>query len=354
MPPPRLWKNHVGPSERGDAAIPWGSVRVGIVLAAGGAVGVAYHGAVLAALEEATGWDPRDAELVVGTSAGSVTGAVLRAGVPAGDLARTSEGEPLSEEGSRLAAIGSPHRPRPTPAHALAFRPVAEPAAFLHALTHPFGHPVRALVVAAMPAGGVPTSAISEGIDLLHGGAWPERPLWVCSYDLRAGRRVVFGRPGSPAATVGQAVAASCAIPGYFKPVTIGGRRYVDGGVHSMANLDLVADSGLDLVVAVSPMSQASFRLGFTPVDLMRSPLRARLRREVDALRRRGVRVIVIHPGRAVIAAMGPNPMDAARRAAVSRAGRESVRRWLADSPEGRWLARALSGDGRRGSERTA
>lgn len=318
-------------------------MRVGLVLAAGGSVGVAYNGAVVATLEEVTGWDPRHAELVVGTSAGSITGSVLRAGVPAGDLARISEGEPLSAEGQRLSLAGRPHRPRPEPADALAFRPVADWVGVVHALTHPFSHPRRAMFVAAMPAGGIPTTAISEGIDAVFDGQWPDRPLWICSYDLRAGRRVVFGRPGSPAASVGQAVAASCAIPSYFQPVVIGGRRYVDGGVHSMANLDLAGESELDLVVVVSPMSQAAFRLGFSPVDLMRGPLRARLSVEMAALKRKGVRVIAVQPGRAVAAAMGPNPMDAARRGAVSRAGREEVRRWLEGGVHGRRLASLLS-----------
>ncbi len=71
-------------------------------------MGVAYHGAVLAAIEEMTGWDPRSAEVLVGTSAGSITAAMLRAGVAAGDLRCMSEGEPLSQEGDRLAGRGSP------------------------------------------------------------------------------------------------------------------------------------------------------------------------------------------------------------------------------------------------------
>jgi NTE family protein len=191
-------------------------MRIGLVLAAGGSVGVAYHGAVLATLEEVTAWDPRQADLVIGTSAGSITGSILRAGVPAGDLARISEGAPLSAEGERLAAVGRPRRPRPTPADALAFRPVGDWAGVLHALTHPFSHPRRGLLVAAMPAGGIPTAMISEGIDAVFEGKWPDRPLWLCSYDLRAGRRVVFGRPGAPSTSAGQAVAASGAIPSDF------------------------------------------------------------------------------------------------------------------------------------------
>lgn len=317
-------------------------MRVGLVLAAGGSVGIAYHGAVLSALEEVTGWDPRQAEILVGTSAGSLTAAMLRAGVPAADLARISEGQSLSEEGERVAALGRPHRPRPRAIDALAMRPVADPVAVLRAVSRPWAVSPKAVAVAALPSGGISTRAISAGIDAVYGGRWAEQPLWLCSYDLRAGRRVVFGRPGAPDATVGQAVAASCAIPMYFRPVTIQGRRFVDGGVHSMTNLDLVAGQGLDLVVAVSPMSQAASWGAWSPALLLRQPLRSRLRAEVEALKRSGVPVVAIHPGRAVTSAMGLNPMDAARRAAVSRSAREGTRRWLYEGIEGRHLARIL------------
>jgi NTE family protein len=316
-------------------------VRIGLVLAAGGSVGVAYHGAVLSALATETGWDPRQAELMIGTSAGSLTAALLRAGVPAPDLARISEGEPLSEEGARLAAAGRPHRPRPRPADLLAARPVGDWRAVVGGLTRPGSRSWRALVLAALPAGGIPTEAISEGIDALYQGGWPAAPLWVCAYDIRAGRRVVFGRAGAPPARVGQAVAASCAIPAYFRPVDIGGRRYVDGGAWSMVNLDLAAGAGLDLVVAVSPLSQAG-TLTLSPAAWMRAPLRARLRAEVRALSDTGVPVVAVEPGRHVAAAMGLNPMNAARRQAVSQATREGVTRWLRDHQQGRHLARLL------------
>jgi NTE family protein len=76
--------------------------RVGLVLGAGGATGGAFHAGVLAALEEATGWDPRTSEVILGTSAGSITGAMLRAGFSGRDLAARTAGEPLSPEGAAL------------------------------------------------------------------------------------------------------------------------------------------------------------------------------------------------------------------------------------------------------------
>lgn len=356
---PRGSKDHVSRLSRDNLT----TVRIGLVLAAGGSVGVAYHGGVLSALEEATGWDPRQADLLIGTSAGSLTSAVLRAGVPARDLAAISEGTPLSEEGERLAAVGRPHRPRPGRRDALNFRPIGDPVGLLRAVTRPWSASPRAALMAALPAGGIPTEPISAGIDALYQGRWAERPLWLCSYDLRAGRRVVFGQAGAPAASVGQAVAASCAIPMYFRPVVIGGRRYVDGGVHSMVNLNLAAGQNLDLVIAVSPMSQAAPLGPVSPGSLLRQAMRARLQAEVDALRRTGTTVVAIHPGRSVVGAMGLNPMDAARRVDVSRSAREGTLRWLAQAVEGRHLARALEPEtagatmtpaGRRGRSRLA
>lgn len=318
-------------------------MRIGLVLGAGGSVGVAYHGAVLAAIADSTGWDPRDAEVIVGTSAGSITASMLRAGVPASDLRAITEGTPLSAEASHLAELGRPHRPRPTRAHFLSMRPLADPAAVVHGLTHLSSVPPVALLAAVMPAGRVPTDAISAGINAVFGGRWPTRPLWLTAVALRGGKRVVFGADGAPAAAVGDAVAASCAVPGYFEPVAIGGRRYIDGGVRSMVNLDLMAGLDLDLVVVSSPMTTASAWPALATNSIMRQPLRYRFHAEVDALRRRGTPVAAIEPGRTVAAAMGLNPMDARVRGSVSVAAYTSTQRWLRGHADGRRLAGILA-----------
>src|SRR3954470_11006049 len=80
--------------------------RVGLVLGAGGLVGQAYQAGVLAALEHDLGWDPRTADIVVGSSAGSITATLLRLGVPASDLAAWAVEAPLSVDGTLLAALG--------------------------------------------------------------------------------------------------------------------------------------------------------------------------------------------------------------------------------------------------------
>src|SRR5271156_7208787 len=75
---------------------------IGLVLGAGGVVGQAYQAGVLAALQREIGWDPRDATIIVGTSAGSVTGAALRVGVPSPDLAASLYGVPPSRHGGAI------------------------------------------------------------------------------------------------------------------------------------------------------------------------------------------------------------------------------------------------------------
>jgi NTE family protein len=77
-------------------------IKVGLVLGAGGVVGQAYHAGVLAALEQDLGWDPRTADVIVGSSAGSVTGTLLRLGVPASDLASYAVESPLSPGGASI------------------------------------------------------------------------------------------------------------------------------------------------------------------------------------------------------------------------------------------------------------
>jgi NTE family protein len=125
---------------------------------------------------------------------------------------------------------------------------------------------------------------------------WPRPALWICAVRRRDGRRVVFGRPRSPSAPIHLAVAASCAVPGYFAPVVIGGHSYIDGGVHSPTNAAVLRGTGLDVVVVISPMSgSAGWRPDFYAASRRHS---ARLlKREIGALRAAGIRTVVFEPG---------------------------------------------------------
>ncbi|HSR22003.1 MAG TPA: patatin-like phospholipase family protein [Candidatus Eisenbacteria bacterium] len=299
--------------------------RVGLVLGAGGVLGLAYHAGVLAALADVTGWDPRTADVVVGTSAGSITVSLLRAGLSAGDLAARATGEPLSPEGRVLVArAGAQAGPAAWPGRPAS--PGAGSTALLRqALRHPGSVRLGPALAAALPHGTVPTETFIGGLRGLLGRAWPDRPTWICAVRLDDGARVVFGAPGAPRPDWPEAVAASCAIPSFFQPVEIGGRRYVDGGTHSVTNLDALAGEGLDLVVVSAPMSMSGAR-GLPTLDVpWRLAGAARLASELAAVRRRGTAVVVLAPTAADRRAMGVNLMDARRREGVARQARTSA-----------------------------
>jgi NTE family protein len=303
--------------------------RVGLVLGAGGSVGHAYHAGVLAAIAESTGWSPNSADLIVGTSAGSVVAALLRAGLSAADLANTSLRRPLSAAGAALIARTGPRArlATPGPQHA----DVGRGPASASLLLRPWGVRLGALAAALLPSGTVSTEAVSAGVRAIYGTAWPDRPTWICAVRLDDGQLVAFGRKGAPPAAMADAVAASCAIPAYFQPVVIGGRRYVDGGSHSVTNADLLAGAGLDLVVVSCPMGATRDAVAMG-IDLpLRASIRARLAGEVDKVRRAGTPVLTLQPTREVRAAMGSNPMDPRRGSAVTSTAYESTLERLKD-----------------------
>lgn len=297
--------------------------RVGLVLGAGGIAGGAWHAGVLAALRAATGWDARRAEVVVGTSAGSITGATLRAGLSPADLYASTAGSRVSPAGGALlsrvrTSEGAFRRTArtgpPRPANPMLLRSLAS-------LTP---RPMVALA-GLLPAGQVDSSAIAARVEELHGGqSWPAEALWVVAVRLADGRRVVFGRDDVDAG-LGEAVSASCAIPGWFSPVEIGGRRYVDGGVHSTTNADLAAGLGLDLVVVSAPMAGSWRGMRANAAALSRTNARVGLDREVASIRRRGSEVLVLQPGPADTPLMDRRAMDPSSRRPVAAQARAST-----------------------------
>ena len=145
---------------------------------------------------------------------------------------------------------------------------------------------------------------------------------WIVAVDYDRGRRVFFGRPGAPRATLADAVVASCSIPGWYEPAVIGGRRYVDGGVRSPTSLRSLARAGVDEVFVLAPLaSVVAGRLPLQPLERLERRLRAlitmALLREVRALRAAGIAVTVLTPGPEDLAVMGVNLMDPRRRRAV-------------------------------------
>jgi NTE family protein len=302
---------------------------VALVLGAGGVLGGAYHAGTLAALEHA-GWDPRTADLIVGTSAGSLAGAVLRAGLSGRDQMARVLGRPMSQEGTRLVAraeLGPPGQVRIPTAPAPRRRGPANPTLVARAWLPFSGVRPGVALAGAVPPGSIPTEMISEPMDRLL-PSWPDRPLWLCSVRLADGALVVAGRDPVQA-SVGEAVAASCAVPGLFAPVRLGGRLHVDGGAHSPTNADVVAGLGHDLVVVISPMSgtrESLRRFPFGP----RPMFARRLGSEVAAVRRSGTPVLTFQPSPAEAALLRTNPMRRDRAAPVAQAAYDAARVRLA------------------------
>jgi NTE family protein len=161
-------------------------------------------------------------------------------------------------------------------------------------------------------------------------GAEFDGRLRVATVDRARGRRVMFGSPGAPKATVGAAVAASCAVPWLFAPVRIVGREYVDGGVWSATNLD-AAPAGRDThVLCLNPTAGISGT--HTLISVARRLARSAVSVEALALGRKGAIVRTVAPDMDSAAAMGGDFMDPEPRKRVLAAGyRQGLR--LASSP---------------------
>lgn len=352
------------------------SLRVALVLGAGGSVGHAFHVGVLSTLADELGWDARSADVIVGTSAGSVVGAGLRAGLDPLDMRSRALGRPLSAAGRRIVRTGEEAIARVMADDAaddvdatdpdaddepiVAERPfdsvadlatrvrqmrMASPERVLRALREPWRVTPGSLFSAMVPPGRRPTEYLGAPYDALFGSDWPAAPLWIVAVRLDVGNRVVFGRDdgtGSTSATVGEAVQASCAVPGYFAPVTIGGERYVDGGVHSTTNADLAAnlvpvarshpaaDEPVepvppDLVIVSAPMSPERPGPELSPRSAVRQIARRWLSGELIGLRDRGVEAVAFQPNADDLAQMSGNSMDPSKAPAVIEQARVST-----------------------------
>jgi NTE family protein len=306
------------------------SPSIGLVLGAGGVVGQAYQAGVLAALEREVGWDPREATVVVGTSAGAVTAAALRVGVPATDLAASLYGVPPSRRGGAILRriLPADVEPLPTPSVGSLLRPwnLPSPALITRTIRRPLAFRPDVAAMTLLPRGRIDISQRARGLDEHMGSRWP-RGLRICTVRRSDGARVVFGRDGAPPARLAAAVLASCAIPGYFRPVDIGGTEYVDGGVHSATNADVLRAEGLDVALVISSMSAAHGSAN-GPDGWIRRTVHRRMERELARLEDAGTVVIRLEPEarsrrvmglRAMAEDRGPQVIEAAYEETVER-----------------------------------
>jgi NTE family protein len=284
-----------------------------LVLGGGGVIGERWMMGVLAGIEDATGFDLRRCEYFIGTSAGSIVAARLAANVspnrparPGSELAPAPAAAPSADRGSGARRAGE---------WALALWSPFAPAAL--ALGRAPGSLLRAGMLSRSPrAAG---SLDDLGAHVERQGARFDGRLRVVCVDRRRGRRVVFGSPGAPYATVAQAVRASCAVPWIFAPVTIGGEEYVDGGVWSATNLDVAPVARDTHVLCLNPT--ASIRGQQPVVTFARRIARSAAVVEALALRGKGAIVQVVAPDAASASEMGVDFMAVEPRERVLAAG---------------------------------
>ncbi len=281
-----------------------------LVLAGGGVIGEAWMTGLLAGIEDEAGADLRDVEAFVGTSAGAIVAARLAAGA----LAAPAVARPPR----RRRARPSPTRPPAccAPRRAGAGRPRRRWRRWPPRSRRPAGRSCARPCWRARPTPAARSARLHDEIE--RSGARFDGRLRVCCVDKRSGKRVVFGAPGAPRASVADAVTASCAIPWVFAPVRIGEREYVDGGVWSVTNLDAAPARRETEVLCLDPTASLSSPL--------RQAFRVAISVELQILRRRGARVRHVGPDAEAAAAMGTDFMATEPSAAALAAGHRQGR----------------------------
>src|SRR5579859_451080 len=277
-----------------------------LVLGGGGVAGVAWELGILTGLHDA-GVDVRGADLIIGTSAGSVVGAQISSGVELEGLF-ASQLIPVEQSKERAVAFD------PTQMMEVFSKAIAESGSDARAIRTRIG----AYALAAPTVPEAERRAIIESRLPVH--TWPAQRLLIVAVDTATGEEFVIKR-GSGVSLV-DAVAASCAVPGTWPPVTIAGHRYMDGGMRSATNADLA--NGFDRILMLNPLGEGANFFGVGPAA------------EAVALERAGSKVLVIGPDAASAGAIGTNPLDPATRRPSALAGRAQGRE-LAASVAALW-----------------
>jgi NTE family protein len=267
-----------------------------LVLGGGGVAGIAWITGLLAGLAEA-GRDVTGVDVLVGTSAGSTVAAQLASGAGLDELygrqvesgGHTAEIMVDVDRERRLAEIGAVARSATTVPEMR--RAVGKFA--LHAATVP-ERERRAVIESRLPS---------------H--EWPARTLKIVAVDAETGEPRMFDNTSG--VSLVDAVTASSAVPGVWPPVTIDGRRYVDGGVRSSSNADYAA--GASRVLVIVPLGTAEL-----------FPREKSLAQAVEELRACGAEVAIVEPDEASRGAMGANPLNPSTRKPAAEAGRAQGR----------------------------
>ncbi len=307
--------------------------KIGLVLGAGGILGGAWLVGALHALATETGWDPGSADYIVGTSAGAMIAGLSASGVPPWFMVAHSAGESIDMLGADGRPVSDADRSAGGSYRLHRGVPSLGPGSWrlaVASLARPYRYAPAALLAGWVPQGIMSAEPLKDTVRRAAGDGWAPHPnLWIMSCDYEDGRLVSFGRDDAPQASLADAVAASCAVPGFYRPVRIDGRRYVDGGVHSFSNLDMLAGVGLDLVICLNPTSSlhAPPRQTLTEraAGLLRQASGRALGREAKRVRESGTEVVLIQPTVHDLDAMGANLMNGRRRHQVVETAVRSV-----------------------------
>jgi len=297
--------------------------RRGLVLGAGGVLGAAWTTGALVALEEVLGFDVRDVDSLVGTSAGSVLAALIGCGVSVSAVRDQQMGQ-RPKEGPLRDVFVDPRGATQSSRPSLPRPGIGSARLLVRSLRQPQRYPPTAVVSSMLPPGRGSLASVAQLVAAVapDGNGWTSHAnTWIVAMDYDSGRRVVFGRPGSPDVSLPDAVRASCAIPGWYESVAIDGHRYVDGGTCSPTSLDLLAGLGLDEVYVLAPMISVEYDQPRSVAARLERTYRRRLTRrvwhEAGKVRATGTRVVVLGPGIRDLEAIGANLMDPARRGQV-------------------------------------
>ena len=311
-----------------------------LVLGAGGVLGAAWMTGALACLAGRLPCPAGDADLIVGTSAGSVLAAALRCRVSLEEMLAWQRGQAagIFTESAALAAQDGPLPPLPR------WR-LGSPPLAAAGLLMPHRVPPWVAASAWLPHGRGQHAALRSLIGALEqrhqqqrrqqqqqdpqqqahqqagGRGWAEGRTWIATVDYDTGQHVLFGQDGAPPAALPEAVVASCSIPGWYEPAVIGGRRYVDGGVRSTTSLSVLRGTDASDIYVLAPMASTETDLPLQPHLRMERRVRQVITRAVirqaRELAREGKRVTLLTPGPRDLAVMGINLMDPRRREGV-------------------------------------
>jgi NTE family protein len=281
-----------------------------LVLGGGGVLGEAWMMGVLAGIEDGAGLDMRECEYFVGTSAGAIVAAHLVAGssprrprsLPRRGTSSSTALAPAAPA-NRLAEAGAVAARR-AGSWAIAAASTFAPLAL--GLAAPGGALLRGALLRRLPRPQQTLDQLREHVQ--RSGARFDGRLRVTAVDRESGRRVVFGSPRAPRATVADAVAASCTVPWLFAPVAIDGHEYVDGGVWSPTNLDSAPVGRGAHVLCLNPT--ASLTTSTDAIGVFRRVSRSAAAIESMTLRRRGASVRTFAPSADCAREMGLNLMD--------------------------------------------